>query len=74
MDPAEFASKEEKWLKWKKATEDYVDEVHPDMKQALSFAAQTKSPVTDRFQVNPTEGGRGPRGQSLRIAEKKDGG
>ena len=39
MDPAEFAGREEEWLKWKEATEDYVDAVHPGMKQALSLAA-----------------------------------
>ena len=45
MDPAEFAGKEEEWLKWKEATEDYVDAVHPGMKQALSLAAQVKSTI-----------------------------
>ena len=55
MGPAEFSGKEEEWLRWKEKTEDYVDAVHPGMKQALSLAAQVKSQVTDRLQVNLTE-------------------
>ena len=55
MDPAEFTGKEEEWLKWKEATEDYVDAVHAGMKQALNLAAATKTPVTDRFDLNLTE-------------------
>ena len=55
MDPSEFVGKEQEWLKWKEAMEDYVDAVHPGMNQAFSLATQVKSQVTDRLQVNLIE-------------------
>ena len=36
-------------------TRDYVDAVHPGLKQALSLAAKAKSEVMDRLRVNLTE-------------------
>ena len=67
MDPPEFAGKEEEWLKWKEATEDYVDAVHAGMKQALNLAALTKTPVKDRLQLNLTEDEWGSRATSARC-------
>ena len=74
MGPAEFAGKEEERLKWKEATEDYVDALHPVMKQALSLAAQVKSPATDRLQVNLTEDEWGHAGNPFMLLKRKTAG
>ena len=50
-----FSGKEEEWLRWKEETEDYVDAMRPGLKQARRLAAQTKSEVVDRLQVDLTE-------------------
>ena len=71
MDPAEFVGREEEWPKWKEATEDYVDAVHPGMKQALSLVAQVKSQVTDRLQVNLTEDGWNLRCNLFMLLKRK---
>ena len=55
MEPSEFSGKEEDWLRWKDSTEDYVDTVHPGMKQVLHLAAKANSQVSSRIKLNITE-------------------
>lgn len=55
MGPFEFTGKEEELLKRKESMEDYVNAVHPGMKQALHLAAETSMQVTDRSQLSLTE-------------------
>ena len=55
MDPAEFTGKDEEWLRWKESMEDFLDAVHPGLKQVLNIAATTRDQKTDRLQMNVTE-------------------
>ena len=54
MEPADFTGKEEEWLRWKESMEDYIDILHPGIKQALSLAAKSKEQITDRLQMSVT--------------------
>ena len=55
MKPFEFTGKDEEWLKWKDSMEDYVDAVHPGLKQVLHLAAKASSQLDTRVQLNSTE-------------------
>ena len=48
MEPAQFVGKDEDWLQWKEATEDYADTCHPGLKHAMGVAAKVVGPITDR--------------------------
>ena len=50
MEPEKFVGKDEGWLQWKEATEDYADAVHPGLKHAMGVAAKAGGPITDRSQ------------------------
>lgn len=54
MEPAEFTGKDEEWLGWKESMEDFIDKVHPGLKQVLNIVAKTRSQVTDRTQLRIT--------------------
>ena len=55
MEPSEFTGEDEEWLEWKDTMEDYVDAVHPGLKQALHLAAKASSQLDARIQLNTTE-------------------
>ena len=55
MGPAVFTVKDEEWLRWKGSMEDFMDQVHPGLKQVLNIVAKTRSQVTDRTQLSVTE-------------------
>ena len=55
MEPSEFTGKDEEWLRWKDAMEDYVDAVHPGLKHVLHLAAKANSQLDARVQLNSTE-------------------
>lgn len=55
MEPSEFTRKDEEWLRWKEAMEDYVDAVHPGLKQVLHLAAKANAQLDTRVQLNSTE-------------------
>ena len=49
--PDVFNGKEEEWLRWKEATEDYAEAVHPGLKHAMAEAARAKDEITYREQL-----------------------
>ena len=51
MEPDKFVGKDEDWMQWKEATEDYADAVHPGLKHAMGVAAKKGGPITDRAQL-----------------------
>ena len=51
MEPNQFVGKDEEWLRWKEATEDYVDAVHPGLKHVLGVAVKVIGPTTDQSQL-----------------------
>ena len=51
MVPDLFAGKDEEWLRWKEAIEDYVDAVHPGLKHVLGVAAKVSITITDESQL-----------------------
>ena len=51
MVPDVFAGKEETWLQWKEATEDYAEACNPGLKHAMEVAAIVTGTITDRFQL-----------------------
>ena len=51
MEPDQFVGKDEEWLRWKAATEDYVDAVHPGLKHVLGVAAKVTGQITDQSQL-----------------------
>ena len=52
MEPEKFVGKDEAWLQWKEATEDYADAVHPGLKHAMGVAAKVGGQITDRSQLS----------------------
>ena len=52
MEPEKFVGKDEDWLQWKEATEDYADAAHPGLKHAMGVAAKVGGPITDRSQLS----------------------
>ena len=52
MEPEKFEGKDEAWLQWKEATEDYVDAVRPGLKHAMEVAAKVGGQIKDRSQLS----------------------
>ena len=51
MVPDVFIGKDETWLQWKEATEDYAEACHPGLKHAMEVAAKVSGPITDCSQL-----------------------
>ena len=51
MEPEKFVGKDEDWMQWKEATEDYADAVHPGLKHAMGVAAKKGGPIADQSQL-----------------------
>ena len=51
MVPDVFTGKDETWLQWKEATEDYAEACHPGLKHAMEVAAEVSGPITDCSQL-----------------------
>jgi len=49
--PDVFNGKDEEWLRWKEATEDYAEAVHPGLKHAMAEAARANDEITYREQL-----------------------
>ena len=73
MEPEKFIGKDEDWLQWKEAIEDYADAVHPGLKNAMAVASDLKgrdkrSSATRRSPGKRVESQR----RVVRPAEEKD--
>ena len=51
MEPEKCFGKDEDWMQWKEATEDYADAVHPGLKHVVGVAAKVGGPISDRSQL-----------------------
>ena len=47
MQPDKFVGKDEDWMQWKEAIEDYADAVHPGLKHAMGVAAKQGVQIKD---------------------------
>ena len=47
MDPGIFSGKDEEWPQWKESMEDYIDAVHPGLKDALLAMSKAKGEVLE---------------------------
>ena len=45
MEPEKFIGKDEDWLQWKEAIEDYADAVRPGLKNAMAVASDLKATI-----------------------------
>ena len=52
LEPDTFTGKDEEWLRWKEATEYYVEAVQPGLKYVLGVAAKVTVQITDQSQLD----------------------
>ena len=47
MELGIFSGKDEEWPRWKEETEDYLDIVHPGLKEAMTAMAKKKEKIVE---------------------------
>ena len=71
--PDIFSGKDEAWLQWKEATEDYAEAVHPGLKHAMARAAKVPGEIRDRDQLEGVEEKKmGDENQSVHAAQDEN--